>query len=328
MKPSIFFFFLCLIFPMVACADDNRPLTIFVQTQGETNISVSWKIPPNLDKKVLPTLSFTKNCNMLPPLRKWSDTLGHWSSGNWECKSNDTTKSFSILYPGDNPNLYTIVRFSNEQETYSSLILPAHASSVEIPNVAERKTMFSDFLLLGIEHILEGYDHLLFVFCLVLIAGNFSKILTTLTGFTIGHSITLALSTLGILKLPIRAIECSIALSIVFLAVEIIKANKNTLTWRRPITVSATFGLLHGFGFAAVLEEIGLPSSNTLSALLAFNLGIEIGQALFACLVFSILFLLSKIPSQKTNSLNPSNMVASTIGVVASFWLFERILSG
>ena len=111
---------------------------------------------------------------------------------------------------------------------------------------------------LGIKHILLGFDHLLFLICLLFIAGTGKRIFITITGFTLAHSLTLVLSALNIVKLSIAPVEAIIALSIVFLATEIAKGRRNTLTWRYPVTVSASFGLLHGFGFAAVLNEIGL----------------------------------------------------------------------
>ncbi len=119
----------------------------------------------------------------------------------------------------------------------------------------------------------------------MVIAGTWRRILITITGFTIAHSITLALSALGLVRVPIPAVEAAIALSIVFLAVEIVRGDKTSLTYRYPIAVSSSFGLLHGFGFAAVLGETGLPQTEIPAALLFFNVGVELGQIAFVLAV-------------------------------------------
>jgi hydrogenase/urease accessory protein HupE len=190
---------------------------------------------------------------------------------------------------------------------------------------------------LGIKHILLGFDHLLFLLCLLFIAGSGKRILITITGFTLAHSLTLVLSALNIVNLSIAPVEAIIALSIVFLATEIAKGRRNTLTWRYPVAVSASFGLLHGFGFAAVLNEIGLPQTELATGLLFFNVGVEIGQLLFIFLVM-VLFkatvsLLTKVKA--VNGFNYTNMplfllqkpTAYTIGILASYWLVERSIS-
>jgi hypothetical protein len=146
----------------------------------------------------------------------------------------------------------------------------------------------------------------------------------TITGFTLSHSITLALASLGLLSLPRGAVESVIALSIVFLAVEIAKGPRDTLTWRHPVLVAATFGLLHGFGFAAALQETGLPQKGLVGALLAFNLGIEIGQLAFAAALFGLLRLVARAPeSGRTTGMR--HFGAYAVGILASYWLFERL---
>jgi len=115
----------------------------------------------------------------------------------------------------------------------------------------------------------------------MLVAGVGKKLLVTITGFTIAHSITLALSALNLVRLPIPPVEAVIALSVVYLAMEIALQKKDSLTYRYPIAVSSSFGLLHGFGFAAVLADIGLPQVEIVTSLLFFNIGVELGQIIF-----------------------------------------------
>ena len=188
---------------------------------------------------------------------------------------------------------------------------------------------------LGIEHIWEGIDHLLFVLCLVLVTGINRKLFWTITGFTIAHSVTLALSTLNFINIPIAPVEVCIALSVVFLASEIARGSKDTLSFRYPMAVSILFGLLHGFGFASVLRDIGLPDTDLAVSLLFFNLGVEIGQLLFIAAVIGVLFVIrlgySKFMSkdEETNSVNNKCrvLVSYIIGITATFWMIDRISS-
>ncbi|WP_424286598.1 HupE/UreJ family protein [Eudoraea sp.] len=155
------------------------------------------------------------------------------------------------------------------------------------------------YSILGIKHILEGWDHLLFLICLMLVAGIGKKLWITITGFTIAHSITLALSALDVVRLPIPPVEAVIALSVVYLAVEIALQKKDSLTYRYPIAVSSSFGLLHGFGFAAVLSDIGLPQIEVVTSLLFFNVGVELGQIIFVLGILLFWLFIRKISFDK-----------------------------
>jgi hydrogenase/urease accessory protein HupE len=186
------------------------------------------------------------------------------------------------------------------------------------------------YTVLGIQHIWKGIDHLLFVACLMMVAGTRRRLLITITGFTIAHSITLVLSTLDVVRLPVAPVEAVIALSILFLAVEIAKGRKDSLTYRYPIAVSASFGLLHGFGFAAVLTQIGLPQQDVPVSLLFFNVGVEVGQILFVVGVIAIVSFARKVHAlapilQHSTTARLQRCAAYIIGSFASFWMIERI---
>lgn len=175
----------------------------------------------------------------------------------------------------------------------------------------------------GFEHILAGMDHLLFVVCLVFLSTSYGKLFWAITGFTLAHSVTLVLSALQIVQLPIPPIEAGIALSIIFLAVEIAKRNSESLAYRYPVAVSSSFGLLHGFGFASALMEVGLPQTEQILALLFFNIGVEIGQLVFVAILVSALSLLGLIwKRSKYLLLTPASYV---IGSIATMWLIQRI---
>lgn len=185
------------------------------------------------------------------------------------------------------------------------------------------------YLRLGVEHIWGGVDHLLFVLALLLLVRGWRRVVVTITAFTVAHSITLAAATLGFVHVPQKPVEATIALSIVFVAAEIIhrRQGRPGLTERAPWLIAFTFGLLHGFGFASALNEIGLPQNFIPLALLFFNVGVEVGQLLFIAAVFALAFLALQI----------ANRIALTrwewvwrvppyaIGSVAAFWVIQRI---
>jgi hydrogenase/urease accessory protein HupE len=205
---------------------------------------------------------------------------------------------------------------------------PAHFVLAE-PTTGE---VFLSYLVLGFEHILEGLDHLLFVFALMVLIRDFWRLVTAITAFTIAHSITLALAALGHLSVPGPPVEAIIALSIVFLAVEILKHEDGQvrLSERFPWIVSFSFGLLHGLGFAGALTEIGLPQSDIPAALLAFNLGVESGQLFFVGIVLSLFWLARIVLPYPVRSFRKahssmSNLTGYGIGGMATFWLVQRV---
>jgi hydrogenase/urease accessory protein HupE len=185
------------------------------------------------------------------------------------------------------------------------------------------------YLILGIKHILLGFDHLLFVLALLILVKGTGRLVATITAFTLAHSLTLAGATLGYVHAPGPPIEAVIALSIVFIAAEIVhgRQGKPGLTERFPWVVALTFGLLHGFGFATALSEVGLPQSAIPAALLFFNLGVEFGQLLFVAFVFVFLALMRRL-AQRFWMPRPAwawRIPPYAIGVVASFWVFQRV---
>ena len=183
-----------------------------------------------------------------------------------------------------------------------------------------------DYLVIGAEHILFGWDHLLFVIALVLLIGNWRRVVVAATAFTISHSITLAAASLGFVGLPQKPVEALIALSILFLALEIVRSDPGqpTLTRRFPWVVAFLFGLLHGFGFAGALAEIGLPQDDLVAALLAFNIGVEAGQLLVIGLLLGTIAAARKFAPA---ALSPAIRAASYgIGIIGAYWLIDRVV--
>ena len=183
---------------------------------------------------------------------------------------------------------------------------------------------FAAYVSLGVEHILIGVDHLLFVLGLVWIARGGWSLVRTITAFTVAHSITLVAVALGLIGAPEAFVNAMIALSIVFVGVEVLRAErgKTSLTLRKPWLVAFGFGLLHGFGFASALVEIGLPDGARVIALAAFNVGVEIGQLAFVALVFALGWAWREMRAPRPPRTAP--LAAYAIGSLASLWFVER----
>jgi len=207
-------------------------------------------------------------------------------------------------------------------------ILPVNPSFVSRPSLG-RLEVVRTYTILGIEHILSGFDHLLFVLALVLLVSGTRRLLLTITAFTAAHSLTLAGATLGWVHVPGPPVEASIALSIVFVASEIVhtRQGRYSVTQHYPWIVAFAFGLLHGFGFAGALAEVGLPQSSIPIALLFFNVGVEIGQLLFVGAALTMIAV-SWRAGQRLRFSPPAwlwRIGPYAIGALASFWLVERV---
>jgi len=319
-------------FTQPARAHESRPLYIEVTEKAPLAFLVRWKIPPSVKVRNAPEVSMTGGCVATTPPAPRGATRGSLQHRTFRCEADPAGTPLQIRYPLFNPSVSALVRISRLSGETHSLLASPKQTEVFIPAVESFGSVARDYLTLGVEHILEGYDHLLFLVCLMLIAGTGRRILITITGFTIAHSITLALSALGVVHVPIAPVEAAIALSIVFLAVEIVRGDKNSFTYRYPIAVSSSFGLLHGFGFAAVLGETGLPQTEIPAALLFFNVGVEIGQILFVAVVIAVYQLIRFVGRTSfdrdlsTDALRPLQTPAVyAVGILGSFWMIQRV---
>lgn len=204
-------------------------------------------------------------------------------------------------------------------------VLNAERVDFLIPAQSTTGDVAGDYTRLGIEHIWGGLDHLLFVFGLLLLVGSGSRLLWTITAFTIGHSITLSLVTLGFFNFPVALVEFAIAVSIFVLAVELTRTNRRDVLWRNPWWLAGGFGLLHGMGFAGALAETGLPQDNVPLALLFFNVGIELGQIAFILVVLVIGYLLRRPLAPWRERLMP--VPVYVLGILSAMWCIERGLA-
>ena len=319
-------------FAPVARAHESRPLYIEVSEKAPLVFSVRWKIPPSVDVRNAPDISMAKGCTSATAGDGGARARGSVRHRTYRCQADPAGTTLGIAYPAFNPSVSALVRVSRLSGEKHSILASPEQTEVVIPEAESFGAVARDYLTLGVKHILEGYDHLLFLVCLMLIAGTGRRILITITGFTIAHSVTLALSALGVVRVPIPAVEAAIALSIVFLAVEIVRGDKNSLAYRYPIAVSSSFGLLHGFGFAAVLGETGLPQTEIPAALLFFNLGVEAGQIVFVVAVITVYQLIRLVGRTfldrdlSIDALRPLQAPAAyAVGMLASFWMIQRV---
>jgi hypothetical protein len=218
----------------------------------------------------------------------------------------------------------TLVNVALLDGTHHSFLLQPRNSAATIPEAPTSWAVMQTYTRLGVQHILEGADHLAFVAALMLIVRGWPMLLKTVTAFTVAHSITLALATFGYVTLPPPPVETLIALSILLVAVEAIRLRqgRHSLATRWPWVVAFAFGLLHGMGFAGALSEIGLPKGDVPLALLFFNIGVELGQLAFIAVILATLAALRHLTALPKAA---PVAVAYGLGTIATFWVFERL---
>ncbi|CAA6813272.1 MAG: membrane protein, putative [uncultured Sulfurovum sp.] len=285
------------------------------------------------EKERLPiSVILPKECSLTTPQTNQSINDIHLQIWNMKCDNGIVEKPVQLkgLKATKTEALLRIELLSG---TSHSILLNSAEPSYIIPKEASSLQIIQTYSWLGITHILLGFDHLLFVFALLLIVKNMRRLLLTVTAFTLAHSITMIIATLGIVQVPQAPVEAVIALSILFLAMEIMhqrgeekKVQSLSLTARYPWLIAFIFGLLHGFGFAGALAEIGLPQHAITLALIFFNIGVELGQ-----LMFIATFVITVVLMQRLNYPSLVNKLQITLvyvmGSLSSFWLIERTLS-
>ncbi|MFK8051167.1 MAG: HupE/UreJ family protein [Halioglobus sp.] len=206
---------------------------------------------------------------------------------------------------------------------YQQIVNPEKPEFIVPAEPGEGQVM-TEYSVLGMEHIWSGIDHLMFVFGLLLLVGGGARLLWTITAFTLGHSITLSLVTLGYFDYPVALVEFTIALSIFILALQLARQDELGVFRRYPWWLAGGFGLLHGMGFAGALAEAGLPQDNVPLALLFFNVGIELGQILFILSVLGLWYLFRKVIAPWREKLLP--VPVYLLGGLSAMWCIERAM--
>jgi hydrogenase/urease accessory protein HupE len=321
-------------FAPAANAHEVRPGYLEVKELGDGAYDIVWKVPARGDMRLGLYVRLPEACEGAPASAAFVSGayVERWRA---DCQGGLTGKHIEIdgLSSTRTDVLARVQRLDGTTQTER---LTPERTSFEVVNSPSRLQVVRTYFGLGVEHILLGIDHLLFVLALLFLVGNWKKLIATVTAFTVAHSITLAAATLGFVNVPQTPVEAVIALSVVFVAVEIIHVSrgKPSLTARKPWLVAFVFGLLHGFGFAGALRAVGLPQKDIPLALLFFNVGVEVGQIIFIVAVVASLSLLSRLlPTNANAEVGPwraeslmRKPVAYLVGSMAAFWLVQRVV--
>ncbi len=316
---------LWLLIPLSSLADEIRPAYLELRETAPMVYAVIWKVPAIGDSQLNLNPAFPVTCQNKsePALRNTGNAIVY----RWLLACDGGLVDQEIAIDGLERTLTDVlVRLENlDGSSQTARLRPQVTSFLVVPEDSSLE-IGSTYLLLGIEHILLGVDHLLFVFALLIIVVDIRKLAWTITAFTLAHSITLAGATLGLMHVPQQPVEAVIALSILFLATEILHGHqgRDGYTKRWPWLVAFIFGLLHGFGFAGALSEVGLPERAIPLALVFFNVGVEIGQLIFVATVLVAARLLHRI--RELPVLAGERLVTYLIGSLAAYWTIDRFV--
>ncbi|MDB4522206.1 HupE/UreJ family protein [Gammaproteobacteria bacterium] len=315
---------LLLITAIPGMAHEVRPGYLEITETTPERYQVLWKIPMKGDAVLRMTPVFPETCKEQTPPS--SRKVAAAMVKQWSIICAGGLKDVDIAIEGlQNTLTDVLARVTHAGGATQTVRLAPDNIRFTVSGIPSTLEVITTYLSLGIEHILLGIDHLLFVFALLLIVQGWRRLVGTITAFTVAHSITLAAATLGYVNVPQAPVEAVIALSILFLATEIIhmQQGKIGLAQRYPWLVAFIFGLLHGFGFAGALSEIGLPQSDIPLALLFFNVGVEVGQLIFVATVLLIGMVLKRLISQPMRW--GETVITYMIGGIAAFWTIERV---
>jgi hypothetical protein len=303
---------------------EMRPAYLEITEAEAETYAVVWKVPARGDTQRLALyVRFAQDVESL------NEPVGGMTGGayieRWRIRRSGGLPGTPVIIDGLAATFTDVlVRVTLRDREPQSILLKPEEPSFVIAKQATGWEAAATYLRLGVEHILFGIDHLLFVLGLILLSRGFMLLIKTITAFTVGHSVSLAMATLGFVAVPVKPLNAAIALSIVFLAAELVRAERGqtSLTIRNPWLVSVGFGLLHGLGFAGALVALGLPKSAIPMALLLFNLGVEAGQILFVAVVLTLLTSFRRLDLRPPAWARPLPVYA--MGSVAAFWFIGR----
>jgi hydrogenase/urease accessory protein HupE len=329
MKNASLIFTLLATFASGAVAHEVRPAYLELHQSGAETYNTLWKVPGLGDNLRLGLyVQLPAGCTNVTEPR--ASMINNAYSERWTVKCAGGLTGGTIHIDGLAATATDVlVRLERLDGTTQVTRLTPAAASFVVEAAPSAMQVARTYLALGVEHILGGIDHLLFVLALLILVKGTRRLIWTVTAFTLAHSLTLAGATLGVVHVPGPPVEAAIALSIVFVAAEIVHSRQGRagLTERFPWIVAFTFGLLHGFGFASALNEVGLPQSAIPVALLFFNVGVEIGQLLFIAAVFSVIALARQF-ARRIGMSQPVwawRVPPYVIGTVAAFWIIQRV---
>ncbi|MGR3490395.1 MULTISPECIES: HupE/UreJ family protein [Paracoccaceae] len=315
------------LWPTLGQAHALDPGYLQLSAMGEGRWRVTWRVPDVSGRPMPIAARLPEGCaDTEPPPPAFDDRA--WTTG-WIARCPGGLTGGTITIEGlDRTGTDTLVRYEPEPGDIRTHRLTASEIAFTVPARAGRGEVAASYVALGFTHILEGADHLLFVFALLLLISDWRRLFWAITAFTVAHSLTLAAASLGILSVPPPPVETVIALSIVFLAYELSlpPGARDQVAVRFPWVVSFGFGLIHGLGFAGALREIGLPEGDIPLALLSFNIGVELGQIAFVLVVMAGgLVLRALVPALWRHGAALTRGASYAIGSVAAFWVLDRL---
>ena len=317
---------LALLWLLLSChamAHDARPAYLEIRQTSPDRYDLLWRIPVMAGMPLPVMLKLPEGVQNLtePRVRELSDS-------RVERRLVEVPGGLSgkrIEFPGLQGTIADVLVRAQSQdgETTTTLVRGSQPWLEIAAPSGGAVAVFTAFVGHGVEHILFGYDHLLFVLALMLIVRNTRTLVLTVTAFTLAHSITLALATLGVVQVPGPPVEAAIAFSIVLVAAEVLRlrAGHPSLTASRPWLIAFCFGLLHGLGFASALSDIGLPHGDVPLALFAFNLGVELGQLVFIAAVLAV----AAVARRANFGHRAVRWAPYAVGSIAAFWFVERV---
>lgn len=309
----------------VANAHESRPGFFELRETAPGTYSFLWKKPSGGEIEIYIAPIIPKECRLATNGQQQLTPGALIVRGTLQCEGGIQGKTLAI--DGlDSTISDVIVRIHHADGRLESHVLKPVNPSVTLGAQTSALERSAGYLRLGVEHILLGVDHLLFVLGLLLIVGNRWMLVKTITSFTLAHSITLAIATLGYASAPIPPLNAAIALSILFLGPEIVRRwrGETSFTIRHPWVVAFAFGLLHGFGFASGLTTMGLPQAEIPLALLLFNVGVEIGQVFFVGVIVGLERAFRTLEIRWPRFVEA--LPGYTVGSLGAYWTIQRTL--
>ena len=309
-----------------AIAHELRPAYLDVRETAANEFAVLWKVPALDDLRLGLYVRLPDACKAKTETFRTIQNGAYFERWSMACPNG--LKGQQIVIDGLRSTVTDVLtRIEYRDGTKQVARLTPEKPALLVAGSQSWLEVAKTYFLLGVDHILTGFDHLLFIFALMLLIHDRWMLVKTITAFTIAHSVTLAGATLGYISLPQKPVEATIALSIAFVASELVKtrSGERRLSEDYPWVVAFVFGLLHGFGFAGALKETGLPQTDISLALLTFNLGVEAGQLMFIAatlVVFRAAGMLLTVP------IAPARIAAAyLIGTTSMVWLVARFSS-
>ena len=309
-----------LMFATDVAAHRFAPSLLEMTQLSSTTFNATWKTPLQKVSATPIEPRFPASCEITSTSPWVQEGTGELKQIQLTCPTGLAGETISVWGLGQNQSS-ALLRMTLVDDIFHQAVFTATEPDFVVPEEGSAGEVALDYTWLGSEHIWAGPDHLLFVMGLLLLVGWNRRLIYTVTAFTLGHSVTLAMVTFGLFDYPVSLVEFMIALSIYVLAVELARSSAGAL-WRQPWWLAGGFGLLHGMGFAGALADTGLPQANVPLALLCFNVGIELGQLAFIALLVLLAAIGRRLIGERTAVLRP--LPVYVLGALSAMWCVER----